>query len=78
MITYLPVEKVTEFVNEYSLNKCPDIYAGTEGTTFFVRDYYKITDLPFLALYNKNGDFIKSYSKDVPLKNLSERLNNLK
>ena len=77
MITYLPVERVSKFVKDYNLSKYPNIYAGTEGTSFFVRNYYKITDMPFAALYTKNGDLVKSYSKEVSLKDLSARLRNL-
>ena len=78
MITYLPVEKVSKFVKDYNLTKYANMYVGTEGTSFFVRNYYKITDMPFTALYTKNGDLVVSYSKDVSLKDLSRRLNNLK
>ena len=54
------------------------MYAGTEETTFFVRNYFKITDMPFAALYTKDGDFVQSYSKEIPLNELENRLKNLK
>ena len=77
MVTYLPVEKVLEFEKTYSLKKYSNIYAGTEGNSFFLRNYYKLTEMPFAALYSKKGDFIKSYYKDIDLKDLSSRLNKL-
>jgi thiol-disulfide isomerase/thioredoxin len=77
MITYLPVEKVSRFEKEYSLNKYPNIHVGTEGTTFFVRDYYKVREMPFVALYTKKGDLIRSYSKEVALKDLASKLKDL-
>ena len=77
-ITYLPVDKVVKFEKDYNLAKYPNMYSGTEGSTFFVRNYYKIMDVPFVALYTKNGDFVTSYEKEVDLKVLSEKLNGLK
>lgn len=78
MVTYLPVEKVSKFVNQYALNKHSNIYVGTEGYSFFLKNYYKIMEMPFIALYTKNGDFIKSYSREIIWKELSDKLNNLK
>lgn len=78
MITYLPLESVTKFVKKYNLKKYANIYVGTEGNNFFVRNYYNIREMPFAALYTKNGDLIKSYSREVPLKDLASRLNTLK
>ncbi len=78
MITYLPVEKVSKFVQQYNLNKYPNIYVGTEGNAFFVRNYYKITDMPFIALHNKNGDVVKVYRKEGALTDLISQLDKLK
>ena len=76
-VTYLPVDKVSKFEKDYNLGKFSNMYAGTEGTTFFLRNYYKITDVPFAALYTKDGDFVTSYEKDVNLKELIEKLKGL-
>jgi thioredoxin-related protein len=78
MITYLPVENLSKFEKDHSLNKYTNIYAGTEGSSFFVRNYYKIREMPFVALYTKNGDLVKSYTRTITLKDLSEKLSKLK
>ncbi len=78
MITYLPVERVAKFVKDFSLNTYPNIYVGTEGNSFFVRNYYKIMDMPFAALYTKEGNLVKSYQKHIDITDLSKHLNNLK
>ena len=78
MITYLPIDKVTKFVKDYDLNKYQNVYVGSEGNSFFVRNYYKITDMPFAALYTKNGDLIMSYMKVATLQDLSDKLKKLK
>lgn len=77
MITYLPVDKVVAFQKLYGVNRYSNIYAGTEGTSFFVKNYYKLMEMPFAALYSKNGDFIKSYSREIDLNDLSKRLKKL-
>jgi thioredoxin-related protein len=77
LITFLPVEKVAKFVTDYNLAKHPNMYAGTEGNTFFVRNYYRVKELPFVALYTKNGDFVASFEKDINLAALAEKLKQL-
>lgn len=76
MITYLPVGSVKRFVTKYDLNKYSNIYIGTEGDYFFVRDYYKIEKFPFMVFYNENGDLIKiyNYGQKNQLEDLSLRL----
>lgn len=76
-ITFLPVDKVSKFVKGYNLAKHPNMVAGTEGSTYFVRNYYRIKDLPFVALYTKSGDFVTSFEKDVNLSLLAEKLKQL-
>lgn len=51
---------------------------GTEGNYLFVKDYYKIEQFPFMALYTKNGDLIKKYySKEINVDDLLLRLKSL-
>ena len=77
MITYLAQDKVARFEKDYPVKKYANIYAGTEGTTFFVRDYFKISEMPFVALYTKTGNFVQSYSKEIPVKDLATKLKEL-
>lgn len=78
MITYLPLESLSNFVIKNNLGKFSNIYAGTEGNYLFVKNYYDIVHFPFIALYNKNGDLIKKYySNEINLQDLSSRLNEL-
>ena len=48
-----------------------------EGTTFFVRNYFKLTEMPFVALYKKDGDFVTSYTRDIALQELAQKLRQL-
>jgi thioredoxin-related protein len=77
MITFLPLNSVTLFEKEYNTKQHSNIIAGTEGTTFLVRNYYKVLDLPFVALHDKNGNLVSTYSKDIPLNTLAAQLRQL-
>lgn len=77
MITYMPMEKVLKFVSEFNLNNYSNLFIGTEGDSFFVGNYYKVGQLPFMALYNKNGDLIKIYNKEISIEDLLIHLRGL-
>ncbi|WP_164972586.1 TlpA family protein disulfide reductase [Lacibacter luteus] len=77
MITFLPVTSVALFEKEYKTKQHPNIFTGTEGTGFFVRNYYKVLDMPFVALHDKNGNLVSTYSKDIPLNTLAAKLRQL-
>jgi len=77
MITYLPKEMVKQFVSEYQLDKYSNIFIGTEEDSYFVGKYYKVQQLPFMALYNKNGDLIKLYNKEISIEDLLIHLRGL-
>jgi hypothetical protein len=77
MITSQPKDMVKHFITEYHLDKYSNIFVGTEEDSYFVGKYYKVEQLPFIALYNKNGDLIKIYNKEISIDDLIIRLRNL-
>jgi len=77
MISYLPIEEVTKFAVKYKTANYKNIIVGTEGSSFLVKDYYKITEIPFLALYDKNGNIQCSYQKNIPLNDIIAKLQKL-
>lgn len=78
MITYMSPDKVKQYVSDFKLEQYPNIYAGTEGNTLFVLNYYRISKFPFVALYNKDGGLIKKYnSTEVDLTDLIRRVKGL-
>lgn len=64
MITYQSVESVRKYVIDNRLNSFNNIFAGTEGSSLFVRNYYNITRFPFLVLFDKNGNQIVKYPEN--------------
>ena len=77
LITFMPIEYLTKFSSKYRISNYKNIYIGTEGSTYFVRDYFKMKGIPFAALYDKNGNIISSYCKDIPLDNIIASLKKL-
>jgi thiol-disulfide isomerase/thioredoxin len=77
MITNLSIDKVKQFVAEYHLDEYSNMFIGTEGDSFFVGNYYGVGKLPFMALYNKNGDLIKIYNKEISIEDLLIHLRDL-
>jgi thioredoxin-related protein len=77
MISFLPIDKIAKFEKEFKVNQYSNIIVGTEGLSFFVKNYYRIADMPFAALYDKNGNLITSYEKDIPLNELANKLKKL-
>jgi len=66
---------IQDFQKTYRLTKYKNIVMGSEYPSYLVNDYYGIQGTPFVALYNKAGEFIKSYLQP---KGVSEILNELK
>lgn len=78
LITYWPVKDVATFVKQFSLQQYANFYVGTEGNTFFVRNYYQLEQLPFMALFTKNGDLVKQYHSEHGWNDLLQQIKNLK
>ncbi|WP_170971077.1 peroxiredoxin family protein [Ilyomonas limi] len=66
MISYLPLNEVKQFDDEFHLSSYPNIKVGSEGYTFIVQKYYNIQQFPFVATYDKQGKLSKivPYNKE--------------
>jgi thioredoxin-related protein len=77
MVTFKPIEEVVAFEKQNNIQSHTNIVVGTEGTTFYVRNYYGLVTMPFTALYDKNGNLKYSYRKETFVDDLLKRLKNL-
>ena len=68
MVSYMPLNEVKKFDDEYHLSSNPNIKVGTEGYTFIVQKYYNIQRFPFVAEYDKKGKLtqIVPYNSQQP------------
>lgn len=74
MITHLSVEEVKNFEKDFDLKNYKNITVGTEERTFVVRNYYNITNFPFVALYNKQGKEVKIFAKSPSFNDVAKIL----
>jgi len=57
MATYQPMEEIRQFYEKYHLSKYKNIKVGRD-TKYFFPPFYRMRNMPYLALYNKKGNFI--------------------
>lgn len=77
LITFMPREYLIKFSTKYGIKGRGNIYIGTEGSSYFVRDYFKMDGIPFIALYDKDGNVKSTYCKSIPLNDLIASLKKL-
>src|SRR5689334_754278 len=47
LVTFKPVDEVAAFEKLYGTNRYENIKVGTEGTTFYLRKFFKLQNTPF-------------------------------
>lgn len=78
LITYRPVKDVASFVEQFALQQHPNFYTGTEGNSFFIKNYYHLEQLPFMVLFTKNGDLVQQYHSENEWNNLLQQIKRMK
>jgi thiol-disulfide isomerase/thioredoxin len=78
LITFKPVTEVAAFEKQYGIQKYSNIKLGTEGTAFYLRNYYRLVKMPFTVLYDKKGDLSYYYREVTYVDDLIKRLKDIK
>ena len=73
MITYLPYEEMIKFYKVYNIAKYPQITMARD-TKFFFPIYFKVQNLPSIFVYDKKGNFKKSFEGDVKMDSIVAEL----
>ncbi len=60
MATYQPFNEMKDFYNYYRISDHPNIKMGRDEK-YTLPPYYKIQSLPFIALYDKKGNYITHF-----------------
>jgi len=60
MATYQPFEDMKVFNTHYNIDKHSNIKIGRDEK-FFLPPFYKIRNLPYLALYDKKGNLVTTF-----------------
>ena len=77
LITFKSVTEVAAFEKKYTTSKYANMKVGTEGTLFYLKNYYKLVKMPFIALYDSKGNYNFSYREETPVDDLIKRLQGL-
>ncbi|MHA4739989.1 TlpA family protein disulfide reductase [Dyadobacter sp. MSC1_007] len=66
MVTFQSMEMLKPFVSQYSLGTYPNFKVGTEGTSYLVQRYYQIRSFPYIAIYDKKGNLVRTFEGEQP------------
>jgi thioredoxin-related protein len=74
MATYQPFNEMKEFYKNFHIADYPNIKMGRDEK-FVLPPFYKMTSLPFLALYDKKGNLITTFSGNQKVDTLLNAFN---
>lgn len=69
MATYQPMNEILKFITDYQIGKYPNIVVGRD-TKFLLPPFYRIRNLPYLALYDKEGKLITTFEGNAKIDTL--------
>lgn len=64
MATTVSMDKMKSFINEFKLNKYPQITVG-QDYTYTIPVFFDVKNLPFHAFYSKDKKFITKFEGDL-------------
>jgi thiol-disulfide isomerase/thioredoxin len=73
MATMMPFDSMMNFREIYQLAEHDNIIVG-QDTQFFLPTYYMISNLPFLAFYDKKRKLISVFEGSMPVEKAAEEL----
>ena len=71
MASYSSIPEMKIFYEEKQLGRYNNIKMGYDSKYFFP-PFYKMLNLPFMALYNKKGNFITSFNGNASIEKILE------
>jgi thiol-disulfide isomerase/thioredoxin len=75
LASFQPFDMIKGFYEKYQLAKYPNIHIGRD-TKYFLPPFFKMTNLPYLALYNRKGDLITTFEGNVKTSRLLKEFKN--
>jgi hypothetical protein len=74
MATYQPFDEMADFYTKEHLASYPNIKLGRD-TKFALVPFYRMRNLPYQALYDKNGKLITTFEGNVKIEKMLEAFN---
>jgi thiol-disulfide isomerase/thioredoxin len=71
MATSMPFDSMMAFRKNYKLDQYKNIIMG-QDINYFLFTYYMISNLPFLAFYDKKKEFISKFDGGLPIERVIE------
>ena len=62
LVAYKKMEVLIEFSNHYELCKFTNIHIGRDPK-YFLPSFFNVKFTPFIAIYNKKGEFVKAFEQ---------------
>ncbi|MBK7434482.1 MAG: thioredoxin fold domain-containing protein [Chitinophagaceae bacterium] len=73
MVSPLEYGHLKKFYDEYGISDFQNIILGRDPA-YFLGTFYKIRSFPALFLYDKKGNFVRSFDGTVPVEQIAEFL----
>jgi thioredoxin-related protein len=73
MVSNLGYNYISRFYKEFNMAKYPGIIMGMDYR-YVIGNYFTISSVPAIFLYNKNGKFVKAFNRDVPVQKIPAAL----
>lgn len=73
MVTMRPYADMMAFREKYGLAQYKNIIMG-QDTDFFLLPFFNVSNLPFLAFYDKKGELISVFAGSMPMEKLLKEL----
>jgi thioredoxin-related protein len=73
MATFMQMEGIRKFEKEFELKKYKNIQLGRDSR-YLLAPFYNIKNVPFFALYDPSGKFMKDWSQELPIDQLIKLL----
>ncbi len=71
MATYQPFEEMQAFYKDFKIASYPNIRMGRD-TKYFFPPFFKMSSLPFMALYNDKGKLLTTFEGTTPIEKLTD------
>jgi thioredoxin-related protein len=71
MATPMPFYQMKEFYAKYQLSRFDNIRVG-QDFKFFLPSFFRVHNLPYLAMYDKSGNLLKTVEGNMKVEELLE------
>ena len=73
LVAYKKLDELKAFEEKYKLANYSNIRIGRDAK-YFVPSFYQVKITPFIAVYNKKGEFLKAFTHGMKISELREIL----